>query len=40
MESEITDLRSRSMRENIFIHLLAYIPGENLDQHVSVVAVL
>lgn len=34
MESEITDLRSRSMRENILIHNLAYTPGENLDQHV------
>ncbi|XP_061171148.1 protein IMPACT-like [Saccostrea echinata] len=34
MESEITDLRSRSMRDNILIHNFAYIQGENLNKRV------
>ncbi|XP_062616373.1 uncharacterized protein LOC134278072 [Saccostrea cucullata] len=34
MESEITDLRSRSMRDNIMIHNLAYASDEKLDQQV------
>lgn len=34
VESEITDLKSSSMKDNIFIHNLAYTPGEKLDEHV------
>ncbi|XP_062602165.1 uncharacterized protein LOC134263799 [Saccostrea cucullata] len=34
MESEITDLRSRSMRDNILIHNFAYTQGENLNKRV------
>ncbi|XP_062566342.1 uncharacterized protein MCAP_0864-like [Saccostrea cucullata] len=34
MESEITDMRSRSMRDNIMIHNLAYASDEKLDQQV------
>ena len=29
MDSEITDLRSRSMRDNILIHNLDYVPGKS-----------
>ena len=32
VDSEITDLRSRSMRDNILIHNPEYIPGERLEQ--------
>jgi myosin heavy subunit len=34
LEDEVTDLRSRSMRDNILIHNYAYSPGENLAHSV------
>lgn len=38
-ESEITDFRSKAMRENIHIHNLAYTPVANLDQHVPYILI-
>lgn len=34
LEHEVTDLRSRSMRDNILIHNFAYTPGENLSESI------